>query len=194
MNNPYSDILDINISSSTTAQDSLKLSLIQLLGDNNINDISIKELCRHAFVARSTYYAYYNNIDEILEDIENDMIYKLVHLNTELMNKKFKKSEEMLFYWETISLIENNKIIFYTLLIANPDYRFIEKWKKGIKYHLWERIKPYRNIKNFELVLEIVASAAIGAYTFWLTHPYDVDQKGTLKILSGILKEIDYLN
>lgn len=191
MENPYSEILDIMSNPCTPAQESLKNALVRLLGGNKLSDISVKELCKCAFIARSTFYAYYNNIDEILEDVENDMLYKLVHMNGELMNRNIKETNEVFFYSETLSLIEENRTIFYTLLVANPDWRFISKWKKAIKYHFWERIQPAENAKNIELVLEITASAAIGAYTFWLTRPYEVDKRGAFKILSDILKTID---
>lgn len=193
MNNPYLEILNININPATPSQEALKKALVQLLGDSKLSEISVKELCKHAFIARSTFYAYYNNIDEILEDVENDILYRLVRMNKELMNRNLKEPKDLFFYSETLKLMKENQIAFYTLLVANPDYRFIERWKKAIKYHLWERIKPSDSIKNVELVLEIAASSAIGAYTFWLTHPYEVDIDGTSKILSGILKGIDFM-
>lgn len=191
MGNPYADILLIQRNVSTPAQTALKHALVQMLGDNRMQDISVKELCRHAFTARSTFYAYYNSIDEVLEDIENDMIVRLAQMNRELMDRRIRESDEMTFYSETLSLIEENKPTFYMLLVSNPDYRFIEKWKKAMKYHFWERLCPSETRKNVELVLELTACAAIGAYTFWLKHPYEVDQKGVYKILSDILKTLD---
>lgn len=194
LENPYRDSTNIILTQPTPAQSSLKTSLVQMLGDNKINDISIKELCRHAFIARSTFYAYYNNIDEILEDVEDDMIYKLVRMNQELMDRNIKEENEMSFFSETLSLIEENRTTFYTLLVANPDHRFIERWKEAMKYHFWERIRPTRKSENIELILEITASAAIGAYTFWLTRPYEVNREGIYKILSDILKTINEVN
>lgn len=193
MENPYSGILAIQASVCTPAQTALKNALVQLLSDNKMQDISVKELCRHAFTARSTFYAYYNCIDEVLEDIENDIIARLAGMNWELMNRQVREADEMVFYSETLSLVEKNKAAFYMLLIANPDHRFIEKWKNAMKYHFWERIRPSAAMKNVELVLELTACAAIGAYTFWLTHPYEVDPEGTYKILSDILKTLDQI-
>jgi len=191
MENPYFEILDILPNPCTAAQESLKTTLVRLLEGTRLKNISVKELCKCAFIARSTFYAYYNSVDEILEDVENDIIYKLVRMNGELMDRTIKETEEMLFYSETLSLIEENRTTFYTLLVANPDYRFIELWKKAMKYHFWQRINPSDSVKNVELILELTASAAIGAYTFYLTHPYEVDKNGTFKILSDILKTID---
>lgn len=194
MSNPYIDILNITVNRATPAQQALKKSLVQLLGGSRLSDISIKELCKHAFIARSTFYAYYNNLDEVLEDIENDMLYQLIHMNSELMDRRVKETGEMFFYSETLALIENNRAAFYMLLVSNPDYRFIAQWKEAMKYHFWERLKPAEGTKNVELVFELTACAAIGAYTFWLTHPYEVDKGGTYKILSDILSALDKIS
>lgn len=121
------------------------------------------------------------------------MISRLAAMNKEFMNRAIKESNDMIFYYETLSLIADNKTTFYMLLVANTDYRFIEKWKDAMKYHFWERVRPTETMKNVELVLEITASAAIGAYTFWLTHPYEVEQKGVYLILSDILKTLDQM-
>lgn len=121
------------------------------------------------------------------------MISRLAAMNKEFMNRAIKESNDMIFYYETLSLIADNKTTFYMLLVANTDYRFIEKWKDAMKYHFWERVRSTETMKNVELVLEITASAAIGAYTFWLTHPYEVEQKGVYLILSDILKTLDQM-
>lgn len=194
MNNPYADIMNISVNQSTPAQEALKKSLVQMLDGTRMSDISIKELCKHAFIARSTFYAYYNNLDEVLEDIENEILYQLIHMNSQLMDRRVKETGEMFFYSETLSMIEEHRATFYTLLVSNPDYRFIGQWKQAMKYHFWERLKPGEEIKNTELVFELTASAAIGAYTFWLTHPYEVDVSGTYKILSDILSALDRMS
>jgi len=88
-------------------------------------------LCQHAFTTRSTFYAYYQNIDELLEDIENELIYILAHQNSELMNPEAKSSDDFTFFNETMELVKSNRKVLYTLLVANPDYRFIAKWRAG---------------------------------------------------------------
>lgn len=193
MENPYAYILDIRHSVCTPAQEALKQALVQLLREDSLQDITVKALCAHAFIARSTFYAYYTGIDEVLEDVENDILSQLVTLNGELMDRGIRETDEMAFFDATIALLGENKTALYTLLVSSPDYRFIKRWKDAMKYHFWARIRPSEGQRNVELVLEMTASAAIGAYTFWLTHPYEVHREGVYRLLSGYLKALDEL-
>lgn len=52
----------------------LKQSLIELLEQKSIRQISIKEICERANVSRSTFYAYYGSQYELLNAIERELI------------------------------------------------------------------------------------------------------------------------
>ena len=44
------------------------------------------------------------------------------------------------------------------------------------------------NMKNYHLIFEIIASQVIAVYTFWLTHPYEVDVDNFDNIVTQTLK------
>lgn len=52
----------------------LKDALIELLRQQSIYQISIRELCQRADVNRTTFYKYYGSQFDLLSDIENDII------------------------------------------------------------------------------------------------------------------------
>ena len=52
----------------------LKDSLISKLEKESIHKISIRDLCEHAEINRSTFYKYYGNQYELLEDMENEFL------------------------------------------------------------------------------------------------------------------------
>ena len=52
----------------------LKDALTQILRETDIYHVSIRELCRHADVNRTTFYKYYGSQFDLLADMENDMI------------------------------------------------------------------------------------------------------------------------
>lgn len=52
----------------------LKQSLIELMEQKNIRQISIKELCERADVSRSTFYAYYGSQYDLLDAIRKEII------------------------------------------------------------------------------------------------------------------------
>ena len=44
-----------------------------------------------------------------------------------------------------------------------------------IKDHFDLRFPEKRNVPNHGLILEVIASAVISAYTYWMEHPDEVD-------------------
>lgn len=191
MRNPYSYILKIEKKKFTQAQVAMQNAYIQLLREKKSNYVTVKELCSRAYVARSTFYAYYQNTDEVLEDIENELIFTLAHQNNEIMSKQITEKDDLEFYSETLNFVEKNRIRFHTLLIALPDYRFINKWKAAIKYHFWERLYHEKSDAKMGLVLDIVASSVISAYSYWLNNPYETNIEEIYTLVVGMLKTLD---
>lgn len=55
----------------TPAQEALQRALVALLIEKPLERIGVKELCAWAHVARSTFYAYYQNVDSLLAEVED---------------------------------------------------------------------------------------------------------------------------
>lgn len=136
--NPYRYIRNINRTSCTDAKKALQKAMIELNQDMEIYNISVKELCNQAHVARSTFYFYYENVMQLKEEIENNLIYDLIQINDNLSHIMIDRKADFPFFQNTCKYIEQNKQAFYAFLIANPNIRFIQKWKDGVKYHFWE--------------------------------------------------------
>ena len=52
----------------------IKDSLLELLEQRNLVNISVSAVCRNADVNRSTFYKYYTDPDDLLKDIEQDFL------------------------------------------------------------------------------------------------------------------------
>ena len=52
----------------------LKDALIELLREQSIYQISIRELCQRADVNRTTFYKYYGSQFDLLADMEDDIV------------------------------------------------------------------------------------------------------------------------
>ena len=50
----------------------LKDSLISLMKERSVADIGVKEICARAEVSRSTFYVYYENVYDLLAEIEEE--------------------------------------------------------------------------------------------------------------------------
>lgn len=123
MKNPYVKITEIKKTKVTDAQKSLWDGLVSLWKRYSIYQVSIKQLCQESHVARSTFYVYYQNIEDIVEEIENYHIYNILELNKEIMENRNALEEPYAFYQSTMNYIDQNKQVFYAFLISNPNMR-----------------------------------------------------------------------
>ena len=56
----------------------IRQAFLRLLAEKNISQITIKELSDLADINRKTFYMYYSNIEEILFELEDELVQKLV--------------------------------------------------------------------------------------------------------------------
>lgn len=97
--------------------------------------ITVKELCANTPVARTTFYAYYENIDDIKEDIENNFISGVTKIAVQLAGDNMPKMDFSLFLTKTLDYIKEHWNEIYAFLVIQPNVRFIFKWKEAIKRH-----------------------------------------------------------
>ncbi len=94
----------------------LKQSLIELMKDKPIHEISIKRLCEIADINRSTFYHHYESPYELYEDIFNDLgtdIYKIVEKN--IQNTHWLKD----ILSEALAYLEQNRDTILVILSRN---------------------------------------------------------------------------
>lgn len=191
--NPYQHITQTQKPGGTPAQEAIRKALVTKLEHKPLMDISVKELCAEAYVARTTFYSYYENTDRVLCEIEDALVYDLIRMNDALMDPALMKPEELLFSVETYWYVSKHRKVFYALLVAHPDLRFIEKWKQGAKYHLWERLFADRQARNAQFVLEMAASLTINAHTWFLKNPYEtITQEDICGMISRVLQMLEF--
>lgn len=147
----------------------IKNNFIKLYSKLDYNKITIKKLCESVPIARTTFYAHFNNIDEVKEEIENEAIKGIRTSCEEIYISNDKK-----YFMAAMNYIKENEDIFYAFLISQPNVRFIEKFKNEITNHFKDNFK-INNSKNNDLELYIFASSIVAYYTYMLKHPNEID-------------------
>lgn len=150
-------------------------AFISLYRKHSFNQISVKELCIQTPVARTTFYSYYNNLAELKNEIEDELIEGILEIAKHSIDDSPDKADMTSFFSKTLSYIKLHWDENYAFLIAQPNLSYITKWKDAIKYHLALRFPGRETMANYGLIFEVIASAIIGAYTYWMEHPDEVD-------------------
>ncbi len=102
----------------------LKHSLIELMREKPIHEISIKKICETADINRSTFYHHYNSQYELFDDIFNDLgsdIYKIAVKNIE------KDDWLKIILTETFEYLEFHRKTVLVVLSENSHFSMGEK-------------------------------------------------------------------
>lgn len=175
----------------TAAKEAIQKSYLKLSQAKGYENISVKALCAAAHVSRSTFYVYYRNTADVLEEIERQIIYELIQLNPDIMIRGRNNSNQLDFFHRTVGYIEQHQELFRLLLVEWPEYHFINKLKDAVKYHFGERVFKEKNSDDDMMLLDMLAAVVVNAYSYLIKYPYDINEQRLLTVISHILKLID---
>ena len=106
----------------------IKEAFAQILNEKqNINKVTIKEIVERADISKSTFYAHFDNIDDLIEDFENEII---AHTEEQLELFMAKPSINFFPYISsTINFIKENEQTYRLLISGGIPYHFVRKIK-----------------------------------------------------------------
>lgn len=174
----------------TSAQISLQAALIKKLQRTSLAQLKVKDLCQEANVARSTFYAYYDNPAALLEETEDWFIARLSALDQPIAQQQNKQPENFAYFGRLLIFVRKQQALLQALLVKNYDHRLVVKWKQAIKLNLLQRLKASNLSLEQGLILEIAASEVISAFAFYLQHPA-MDLASIEKIIARRLSELN---
>lgn len=175
----------------TPSQEALRDALTTLMAQKPLARIAVKELCAAAHVSRSTFYAYYDNTDELLREVEGIHLARIAQMNEAVSNPRVNTPDDMRFYDETIEYVQDHARDFGALLVSNPSTRFVDGWKAEIKDHLRRRRAAAGATPLSSLTEEIAASAIVSATTCYLQDPSTITPCDVHVILAKALAALD---
>jgi len=168
-------------------QEAIRRQFLELYKHKPYDRITVKELCAQTPVARTTFYSYYQSIDDVKAAIEDALISDLSTVSEEHRDAFDTRAPA----YETFGRIRTHWSDLYTLVIVQPSLSLLTKWKEAIVQHFREWNPTKTHVPNFDLVAYSTASAILGAYEFWLEHP---DEMAMDDLCDLVVKEMDALN
>lgn len=143
-------------------------TLLTLLKNKALKDITVLELCKEANINRTTFYKYYEDIDDLVYKIEESLLSDLKNNINDI-----KRNYLLTYTNKTIEEISSHKEIYTKLLSENGDHTFlrrilnnvyepsIEEWRKLLKKATQEDLD---NIYNF------IVDGTIGIIENWIKN------------------------
>lgn len=183
MNNPFSPKLK-TLPKMTSGRIALWQAMTVLGYKKQYHEITVKELCKTAYIARSTFYLTY----KLLMDMEDYHLRQLIPIYDVYVKTNYLNRQDH-FCSDTIRYIQENRKVFYLFLVQQPNMRFIQKWKILIKYCLWENLKKDDAsgalTPQEELLFEMISGEIVTAHGILLKYT----QEETVEDLKKVLNE-----
>ena len=99
-------------------------SLLTLMKDKPLSRITVKDLCQQAGVNRTTFYAHYKDVKELLEEVESVLLSD-IQKNLAAGLSSGSTMEDML--TNLLDTIKQNSDLCFILLGKNGDMEFLGK-------------------------------------------------------------------
>lgn len=178
---------------SVSTQDLLKTAFIDLYLKKPLHKISINELASTCHISRGTFYLYYKNISDLLENIEDDFIRDIMTLNSTVILEALKRNPDPDTYIKPyagmLSFITKNKKTFRALLNGSESLSFRRKYLDNIKRNVATMFEIDRRIREdcWDLSCAFHAGGVVSLFEAWMNENYQSDP---LKIASIVYKAL----
>ncbi|MEI0568057.1 TetR/AcrR family transcriptional regulator, partial [Brachyspira pulli] len=167
----------------------LKESLLELLKTNSLKDISVTEICDNAMINRVTFYDHFNNKEELLnsiiEDIKQDIIKELKKDNSIYdFKKNYRKILE-----KVLNYFDDNKQYFNVSLIDyNNTLLFVSSLYKIFIDYLHETMKS-DNIENTKITSQFFSGALVSVILCWVKDNNKIKKEDLLNNICILLEK-----
>ena len=161
-------------------EDKLRSSLISLLSRNNIESITVRDICEQAGCSRNAFYLHYETKDDLYEAIVNSIIDKLIYaLQADTNVFESRDEHTILQYYNKIidAIISHREEL--DVLIKRDQGILMMKLAKAIFAGNEETIHAFAaKTPSIESSLNaaFLSAGIVGFIYEWFTHPGITDQ------------------
>ncbi|GMO25472.1 MAG: TetR/AcrR family transcriptional regulator [Termitinemataceae bacterium] len=174
-------------------RNAIRNSLIELMEQKAITQITVTEICEKADIHRTTFYAHYDDQFDLLKQLEKEAMTQFDNLLDENKCGVNHASQKIVMAEEILRYIASNNNSIQVLLSKNGDIYFQEKFVSRLTTHLQrlrrkhtgEKINDKKNI-YYSIFL---VHGAIAVIQLWLKNNMDIPIPEIAKILLKITQE-----
>ncbi|MGN0592356.1 MAG: TetR-like C-terminal domain-containing protein [Ruminococcus sp.] len=178
------------------AKQLLEESLLQLMQDKNIKRITVRELTAHAGINRSTFYLHYMDIYDMVEQLEQRLIYEFYQeLNSDHAQRTI---QEDVYYFMTVvfSFLKKNRRMVLILCGENGDRTFMKRLSEITRSQasVWihSLLGEHAQKDQEELAASFFCSGCVAMVYSWILHDETMDQQKVLELMFQLVRKGAY--
>lgn len=155
--------------------------------EKRIEKITVKEITQKAGYNRGTFYEYFTDVYDVLEQIEQSLIPTLDELPPVSMpNMKLGMPLNMF-----LALYDQNSKYYSVLLGDKGDPAFASKLKNSTKPIIQQVFADNPNVDPVELdyILEYILSAMIGIMSYWFRKGKELPAEKLMELMNELMEK-----
>ncbi|MBR4693964.1 MAG: TetR family transcriptional regulator C-terminal domain-containing protein [Bacilli bacterium] len=145
-------------------------TLLELLNEKKIKDITVLELCKKANINRTTFYKYYKDVDDFVYSIEESLISDL-----EKHISDIKRNYLISYTSKIIETIKEHKDIYSCLLSENGDHTFLRKILGLVheeSINEWQKLLKKASREDLDKIYKFIVDGTIGIIEKWIKDDF----------------------
>ncbi len=153
----------------------IKDTFLNLLGEKDISNITVTEVCKIADINRATFYRYYEDCYDLLKKIESEFMDELSN-SPPMINLPDESVYD--FTYGVLKVFENNKKLIRLLFNTNNNVYFLNEvleycYNKCVDK--WSRLFPDINKNIIEYKTVYIFNGALGVINYWIKNDFSDD-------------------
>lgn len=164
-------------------------SLIKLLQDNEIHNITVTDICKEADINRGTFYNYYSDPFDLLQSIEDELFDKIL----EYLSEDYLEENKIDVLTKIFELGKENKDLCKILLFKQGDSRILNRVLYIIDNHdiiKFDSKLKYLDKKTFNYMMRFAITGSMGVIKAWLENDLAESPNEIAHIVDNITKRI----
>lgn len=156
----------------------IREALFDLLKEKPLAKVTVTDICKLADINRSTFYSYYEDVNSLMNQIQNDVFQDIL----------FSLTTDNWFN-DLIQLVDKNKDLFSILIGPHGDTGFIRQllylgYDNTMK--MWSETYPKASAEDMDYAYAFIAYGMIGILENWVMSEYALDTKAIGRIVYGL--------
>lgn len=158
----------------------LKETLVSLMREKSIHELSIKKVCEAAEINRSTFYHHYQSISELYDDIIKDI---LTDINVIVKKNRELNVSNSTLIAEMLSYVERNRELFLVILSDKGNIGIGEKLNRYVSSF----IGADNNSELSMYCAQFISAGLINIIWRWLNTENRLSPKDMAGLITTIL-------
>ena len=156
----------------------------ELYCEKRIEKITVRELTAKAGYSRGTFYEYFTDVYDVLEQLEQSLLPKVEDI-PQLMPEDGRDESPA----DAFMKLYSESSAYYSVLLGDKgDPAFATKMKNGIKERLLTQLgEETKATREFDYELEYMLSAMIGILTYWFGQGEDISKEELVQMIHELM-------